>query len=164
MPESGEKESGTRRSIEIVDREVPESGWQQIDLARTLGGLPPAPATGGGPAPASLTASASASILSFPAATTALNGAFTRAALKKVPPTAFVSIGRKGGTAAPKRPARSRSANDNVSAEQRSVWRDLFFLAILAATVAGAFWSGRVHGLQKVIVVPGPSSFHSVVT
>jgi hypothetical protein len=32
--------------------------------------------------------------------------------------------------------------------------RDLFFLMILAATVAGAFWSGRVHGLQKVIVVP----------
>jgi hypothetical protein len=58
-----------------------------------------------------------------------------------------------------------RSANDNVAAgESRSVWRDLFFLMILAATVAGAFWSGRVHGLQKVIVVPAPSSFHSVIT
>jgi hypothetical protein len=44
------------------------------------------------------------------------------------------------------------------------VWRDLFFLMILAATVAGAFWSGRVHGLQKVIVVPAPSSFDSVIT
>jgi hypothetical protein len=58
-----------------------------------------------------------------------------------------------------------RSANDNVAAgESRSVWRDLFFLMILAATVAGAFWSGRVHGLQKVIVVPAPSSFYSVIT
>ena len=44
------------------------------------------------------------------------------------------------------------------------MWRDLFFLAALAATVAGAFWSGRVQGYQKVIVVPGPSSFYSVVT
>lgn len=163
MPDSGDKEPPARGSIAIVDRDVPETGWQQIDLARTLSGLP-ASSSSGGAAPASLTTSASASILSFPAATTALIGAFARAAFKKVPPTAFVSIGRKGGALGPKRHPKSRSANDNVSAEQRSVWRDLFFLAILAATVAGAFWSGRVHGLQKVIVVPGPSSFHSVVT
>ncbi len=60
----------------------------------------------------------------------------------------------------------SRSANDNnaPTGDRRSVWRDLFFLMVLAATVAGAFWSGRVHGIQKVIVVPGPSTSSSVVT
>ena len=164
MPESGDKEPPTRGSVAVVDRQVPETGWQQIDLARTLGGLPPSPPSGRGAAPGSMTASVSASILAFPGATTALIGAFARAAFKKVPSTAFVSIGRTAGAPAPKRRVKSRSANDNMSAEQRSVWRDLFFLAILAATVAGAFWSGRVHGLQKVIVVPGPSSFYSVVT
>jgi hypothetical protein len=29
---------------------------------------------------------------------------------------------------------------------------------VLAATLAGAFWTGRVHGGQKVIVVPEPTS------
>jgi hypothetical protein len=96
----------------------------------------------------------------------------TGPALAQVPASAFVSIGRASGqatisSAVPLRRIGSRGANDNYAAlgtAKKSMWRDIFFLAVLVATVTVAFLSGRVHGYQKVIVVPGPSSFYSVVT
>ena len=107
-------------------------------------------------------------MLPFPSSSISLVGSVAPEIVRKVPQAAFVSIGCVPGSPVlriPSRRAGSRFANDNVvGSPARSVWRDLFFLAILAATVFGAFWSGRVHGIQKVIVVPGPSSFHSVVT
>jgi hypothetical protein len=61
-----------------------------------------------------------------------------------------------------------RSANDNAArttaSARKSVWREVFFLLVLILTVVGAFWSGKLHASYKVIVVPGPSSFYSVVT
>lgn len=77
----------------------------------------------------------------------------------RVPNHAFVIIGSREG--------RLPTANDNAragSTRARSVWRDLFFLAILAMTIVGAFWSGKLNATQRVIVVPGPSSDRHVVT
>jgi hypothetical protein len=153
------------RSVVVLDRDVPASGWHEIDLAQTfrLRGR-----AGAGSGAATLTAAASASILAFRAPAVCLIGTIAREITKRVPDDAFVSVGQSAGAVVPRIPARSSSsrvANDNVAGgNARSVWRDLFFLAVLAATVVGAFWSGRVHGVQRVIVVPGPSSFHSVIT
>lgn len=149
-------EGSLRTAVAVVDGEVPDT-WQQLDLAFMLASLPRPSAGRAG----TLATPAAGPARSFPEA--------GREARRSVPSSAFVSIGRRAGAFLPHMQSRKgtpgRSANDNVAAgERRSVWRDLFFLMILAATVAGAFWSGRVHGLQKVIVVPAPSSFDSVIT
>ena len=82
----------------------------------------------------------------------------------RVPPAAFVIVGRPVTSTSTVLP----TANDNTpvrDARVRSSWRDLFFLALLAITIAGAFWSGKLHATQeRVIVVPGPSSHRNVVT
>ena len=154
-----------RRTVEVLDRDVPAAGWQEIDLARTLG-LPVVSATS--PGAATLSAIASAAILPFRAPSVCLVGTVAPEITRRVPEAAFISVGRPAAGTVPRIPAlrvKSRFANDNVAgAGPRSMWRDLFFLAVLAATLIGAFWSGRVHGVQKVIVVPEPSSLHSVVT
>lgn len=162
----GQDDHRGRRGIEILDREVPIGGWQHVDLPRMLDRLRAEPAGHG--LCSTLSATASGGVVAFPAPSVSLVGSVAPDIPRHVPKTAFVSVGRRAGSLVPQvAPGRSRSrfANDNVAgAPARSVWRDLFFLAILAATVLGAFYSGRVHGIQKVIVVPGPSSFYSVVT
>jgi hypothetical protein len=161
-----EAERDLRRAVAVIDAEVRESSWQQLDLDLMLASLPRAP----GLSSARFSAPASGSIRSFPQIGTELSGSVKQKVLRRVPASAIVSIARFGFAPAPCHRARmsflSGSANDNDVAARhgRSVWRDMFFLMILAATVVGAFWSGRVHGVQKVIVVPGPSSFYSVVT
>jgi hypothetical protein len=151
-----EGEGRHRTAVAVVDDEVPNT-WQQLDLDFMLASLP-RPSAG---AAGTLVTPAVSSVSHFHGGGRKPN--------PSVPGWAFVSIGRRGKASVPRvqsrRGAPGRSANDNVAAgESRSVWRDLFFLMVLAATVAGAFWSGRVHGLQKVIVVPAPSSFYSVIT
>jgi hypothetical protein len=83
--------------------------------------------------------------------------------LKRVPDSAFVTIGR-----AERASSLPASANDNAarpsSKRIRFALRDAVMLAILAATVAGAFYSGRLHAAQTVIVVPGPSSARNAIT
>ena len=145
-------------ALKVVEREIAASGWQGVDLP-PASELERAPASG-------LTFSASGSIVCF--ATRSEGALGLLASPRRVPADAFVSVG----------PARPRltgpkliwsklrpvaTANDNTPG-RRSVWRDVFFLALLFATVAGAFWSGRVQGTQRVIVVPAPSSFHSIMT
>lgn len=79
----------------------------------------------------------------------------------RVPDHAFVTVAPREVPPVPS------TANDNARARTtriRSVWRDLFFLALLAMTIAGAFWSGKLNATQRVIVVPGPSSDRHVVT
>lgn len=165
MPGPDHTENGPRQ-IAVIDRDVPASGWQEIDLNRTIGRLP----RPGTEPTRSLAASGSARVLSFPDATTSLVAVLNHVLPRRVPQAVFVSIGRTSSAAPASVPSAGRrvpgrSANDNVASPGgRSVWRDLFFLAILFATVLGAFWSGRVHGLQKVIVVPESSSVRSVVT
>lgn len=173
--------------VAIVDDAIPDHGWHSLDLTparRLTGSARPSDAT----AATTTTVAAwsgqaaftppGAMILSFSGATPgtmtpARASDLDRGLGRPVPVSAFVSIGRMAGTAEvsgtiPLRRARSASANDNVAAfgaaSGKSIWRELFFLAVLVATLAGAFWTGRVHGFQKIIVVPGPSSFYSVVT
>lgn len=57
-------------------------------------------------------------------------------------------------------------ANDNISRPipKRGVLRELFFLGILAATLLGAFATGRAHPLQNVIVIPEPMDPRSRLT
>lgn len=165
MAGTGHEELETSpRTIEIIGPEVPDSGWQRIELAPTMGTL--AGARGDLNWPKRLSAVGSASVVRFPAPLISLSGTATQELVRRVPNSAFVSIGWRLGSAVPRIPAlRSRFANDNVSTGRgRSMWRDLFFLAVLAATVAGAFWSGRIQGYQKVIVVPEPSNSRHVMT
>jgi hypothetical protein len=160
-----EAERDLRKAVAVVDAEVREGSWQQLDLDLMLASLPRAP----GLSSTRLSAPATGTVRSFPQIGADLAGSLKRQVLKRVPASAIVPIARLGSVPARHRGRMSlvsRSANDNEAAAggARSVWRDLFFLMVLAATVVGAFWSGRVHGVQKVIVVPGPSSFYSVVT
>ena len=61
------------------------------------------------------------------------------------------------------------TANDNASAKttapsfRRAVYRQIFFLLVLAATLAGTFYIGRVNGFQKIIEVPEPAGRHSSI-
>lgn len=45
----------------------------------------------------------------------------------------------------------------------RSVARTILFFLALIATIALAYWSGRMRGTENVIVVPGPSSDRSAI-
>jgi hypothetical protein len=133
----------SRQGLALMDSDGREGGWQQLDLETLL-------------APSPRTSRADLVLIEVP----------KRGLPRRVPGSAFVSIGsrRRGGIPVyPIRPLPRCFANDNAP-DKRALWRDLVFLMILAATVAGAFWSGRMHGYQKVIVVPAPSSFHTIVT
>lgn len=81
----------------------------------------------------------------------------------RVPHHAFVIVGPRSLPTAVPMP----TANDNTRAgmtRARSVWRDLFFLAVLAMTIVGAFWSGKLNATQRVILVPWPSSDKHMMT
>ena len=135
------------------------SVWQPIDLDRTAGSFPAADPTKRAPSSLSLTGMR-LPVLNLPVAGAVLV-AKAEPGTRRVPAGAFVSVGRRAGSVTTV--GRRGVANDN--GRGHSVWRDVFFLAVLAATVVGAFWSGRLQGgVQRVIVVPGPSSFYSVVT
>jgi hypothetical protein len=89
----------------------------------------------------------------------------------RIPAGALVPIhGLPGATrlrrlAAP-RSGGTENANDNSAkpAPARPAWREALFLGILAATLFGAFMAGRNNAAHKVIIVPGPIGFYSVVT
>jgi hypothetical protein len=86
--------------------------------------------------------------------------------VKRVPASAFVTIGRE---TAPAAVSPAPSANDNhvprpSQARMRFALRDVLMLAALAASLAGAFYSGRLHAAQTVIVVPTASSPRNAVT
>jgi hypothetical protein len=57
-------------------------------------------------------------------------------------------------------------ANDNKATVRKrpAVLRQAFFLALLGASLAGAFYNGRVHAMQKVIVIPEPMDRRVVLT
>lgn len=64
-------------------------------------------------------------------------------------------------------PLPTDTANDNATpaaaeaSSRRSIYRDLFFLFVLAATLVGTFYVGRLNAFQNVIVVPETWSQHS---
>lgn len=92
----------------------------------------------------------------------------------RVPQDAFVPVAPNPFTALPGRkwpalaaPSPATGANDNAEAapsRRRTVLRELVFLLIFAATLAGTYYIGRMNAATNVIVVPGPSSHRSVVT
>lgn len=63
-------------------------------------------------------------------------------------------------------PSSTGTANDNSAKPRapRRLWREIFFLGVLAVTLVGAYLAGRADGFQKIIVVPGPIGFSSNVT
>jgi hypothetical protein len=84
-----------------------------------------------------------------------------RKRVKRVPDEAFVTIGRAA--------VEPVTANDNQPprpspARIRFALRDALMLAALAASLAGAFYSGRLHAAQNVIVVPTASTMRNVIT
>lgn len=94
----------------------------------------------------------------------------------KVPEDAFVTV-RSGpaALAGPLRlsapiPVRTQDRSDRIVV--RGAWRpkmsrilrELVMLLLLAATLAGTFYLGRVYAFQNVIVLPDPDRGHSVVT
>lgn len=143
-----ERGAGRPSQVAVVDGEVPEAGWQRLDLA-SLAGLPPGvplDLAGTVPAPAGL------GIPVRPVPGTA-----------SVPIEALVAIARREPDRRFAKRGPGLSANDN-GRSKRSTWRDVFFLAILFATVATAFWGGRLHAYQRVIVVPQPTIAGGVIT
>ena len=178
MSVAEERESVTDFAVD--EGAIPAQGWQPLDVGRLPSfpaGEPGVISTGAAWSAQPAVNTPAALVFSLPAETRApMPGGRslleTGPALAQVPGSAFVSIGRTSGQATttlavPLRRVGSRGANDNYAApggSTKTMWRDIFFLAVLVATVAVAFLSGRVHGYQKVIVVPGPSSFYSVVT
>ncbi|WP_375458233.1 hypothetical protein [uncultured Enterovirga sp.] len=62
----------------------------------------------------------------------------------------------------------AEGANDNASPlpvpATRSLLREIIFLLIFAATLAGTYYIGRLTSAVTVISVPGPTSDHSRVT
>ncbi|TDR94437.1 hypothetical protein [Enterovirga rhinocerotis] len=81
----------------------------------------------------------------------------------RIPADSIVSVSGSGlrqsflpaETAAPR-----RCANDNVAGDGRRVptWlREMLFLAIFVATLAGTYYLGRQHAAENVIIVPETS-------
>jgi hypothetical protein len=149
----------------VVDEAcISDRGWQAVDLARLQAVLHVDAAE------RRVTAMYGTALLpASPAASAAPRGQLLpfrpRKRVVLIPPASVVVIGREP---APPRPA-CPVANDNASApvvggSVRSAWRDALLLVLLAATVAGAFYSGRLHAYQKVIVVPPPASASNAVT
>src|SRR4051812_31778973 len=144
-------------------------GWLTVELA----GLPPGPLPHGTRAVV-----ARVPILAWPARlaprephqTTSVQGDRKAEGWRPQPlsPDSFVVVGRG-------RPARGSVgrrrivppiANDNIPRPiaKRGVLRDVFFLGILAATLLGAFATGRAHPVQKIIVIPEPMDLRSRLT
>jgi hypothetical protein len=136
--------------------------WHAVDLdslgTRLLSGPP---------RPAAISACLAGALLYQPARreTPARMGALIpmvlRRRVKRVPDEAFVTIGRAA--------AEPVTANDNQPprpspARIRFALRDAVMLAMLAASLAGAYYSGRLHAAQNVIVVPTASTMRNMIT
>jgi hypothetical protein len=153
--------------LRAQERAVLNGGWLTIDLAA----LPDSSAAKQAPPTPAV------SVPALPAAARTQDNVKVEAlAVPTAPPKAqvpadsFVVI----GSGLPRQRSFGRRrvvppiANDNAvrahGKKGRSAVREVFFLALLAATVVGAFCSGRVHAMQKVIVIPEPTNPRSVLT
>lgn len=83
----------------------------------------------------------------------------------RVPAEAIVALGA-ALSSEPKKaafagPAVPRGANDNqayLSGRARMLLREVLFLVIFGATLAGTYYLGRLHAFHNVIVVPESSA------
>lgn len=85
----------------------------------------------------------------------------------RIPAEAIVGLGARLSAAPRPEPssalaagtAGGDSANDNVARSVgRTLLREVFFLLVFGATLAGTYYLGRLHGMQNIIVVPEPGS------
>lgn len=152
------------RQIIVEERRLPQR-WHSVDLAqlRSRIGAPPAEPTPvsallgdtrSGPRPGDKVDVAAACVV--------IGRGRRRIG---VPVDRFVVIGRDAGLP----PRDAPSANDNAPAAKaprpmRVSVREIVLLAMLAASLVGAFYSGRMHAAQNVIVVPAPSSPRNALT
>lgn len=77
----------------------------------------------------------------------------------RIPADAIVGIGSKASPLrrAEDRKAKANVANDNqrrLSPKVRTFLREMLFLLLFGATLAGTYYVGRLHAFQNVIVVP----------
>jgi hypothetical protein len=77
----------------------------------------------------------------------------------RIPADAIVGIGAKASPLrrAEDRKAKASVANDNqrrLSPKVRTFLREMLFLLLFGATLAGTYYVGRLHAFQNVIVVP----------
>ena len=145
----------------VVDESrIPDRLWHRVDLERLQGRL-----RSDGVAASPVSASLAGFDLGRTADRKSAGGEeasvpiVARKRLVRVPDSAFVVIGRSV----------QASANDNQaprpsSARIRFALRDALMLAPLAASLAGAFYTGRQHATQNVIVVPVSSNSRNAVT
>jgi hypothetical protein len=143
--------------------------WLTLDLA----GLPPAKGTALVAAPSAPALAPVVPAPALPAVNPAqdnltLAASVETAAKQQVPLDRIVVIGKglPPGRSFGRRRVVPSIANDNKATARKrpAILRQAFFLAILAAALAGAFYNGQVHAMQKVIVIPEPMDRRVVLT
>lgn len=147
----------------------PNGVWLTLDLA----GLPPAKGTALAVVPSAPVLAPVAPAPALPAVNAAQDNLKAAASVEpaakpQVPLDRIVVIGKglPPGRTIGRRRVVPAIANDNKATARKrpALLRQAFFLAILAASLAGAFYNGRVHAMQKVIVVPEPMDRRVVLT
>lgn len=139
--------------VKVVEREIPDETWQDIGLDLAALRVEADEARRRWNASVSTTRSwATAHIADEPehrpADEAAVKSDPPKEEPRRVPEKDIIVIGRTPPASPPK----------------KGLWRELFFLGVLAVTLFGAFYSGRLNAYQRVIVVPIPESRHSVIT
>ena len=159
MDDQSKSEGGA--TVSVVDRDVPEDTWQGIglDLAalRTEAGearrrWDASVSTTRSWATARMTALPDDRPLPSPqAGVDPVAGEPLPGEPRRVPPQDIIVIGRP-------------SVPQPSPPPKKKLWRELYFLGVLALTLYGAFQSGRMNAQQRVIVIPIPESRQSVIT
>jgi hypothetical protein len=149
------------RSVRIVESEIASETWQRVDLEATLKRIRDSI---GSRAPAHWRAAATTSAC-FPGRERDLipqpTPPFGNGPGRRVPDSDIVVIGR---AACAREQAAKAGERTRGGRRVRRNWRNIFFLAVLAATLAGAYYSGRANAVQRVIVVPDVASRSHVIT
>ena len=159
----------SRSGVPMVADDAPGTGWITLDLDRTfpaVAGTVPARFGVVQTGPWSLRGIGSP--WDIPGAISVASpgrGGWARR-VSRIPSTAIVPVGRRLLSPVVARSVPASLANDNpppgpAAARARgSVARQMFFLAVLLATIAGAYLNGRQHGFRRVIMVPDPLSWN----
>lgn len=148
---------------------APNGVWLTLDLA----GLPAAKGTALAVVPSAPVLAPVVPAPALPAVSAAQDNlkpaaSVETAAAAQVPLDRIVVIGKglPQGRTVGRRRVVPAIANDNKATVRKrpAVLRQAFFLAVFAASLAGAFYNGRVHAMQKVIVIPEPMDRRIVLT
>lgn len=139
-------------SVSIVERDIPDDTWQGIELDLAALRTEAGEARRRWDASVSTTRTwATARLADQPAPQPAdddKTDVAPSAGARRVPAEDIIVVGRIPRGQPPK----------------KSLWRELFFLGMLAATLWGAYHTGRMNAQQRVIVIPIPESRLSMIT